>query len=184
MTLLPNYPFIDQQEFSLICEVFAASFEEHATEHDEWRSVQFRTEVSSSSNCNQTGVIANWSQHTHCFLRVSKLISLPTTEQEQSNDILETERRDEILEDIDDEALPRETHRDPTENVFETQYDILLSPSYSVPVLYFCVREADGQLVTDLDRIYVLLVPELLRGQLRDVGVMGGISIAVSEKSI
>ena len=60
------------------------------------------------------------------------------------------------------------------------EYDILLSPSYRVPVLYFRIRDGCTQLVTDIDVVYNYLVPSVHREQLHDVGIIGGISMAVS----
>lgn len=78
------------------------------------------------------------------------------------------------------EALTRQTHRDPQQDTFEVEYEILLSPSYSVPVLYFAIRDSTGQTVTDIELVHTLIVPEVYRSQVRDVGVMGGLSMAVS----
>jgi ubiquitin-like-conjugating enzyme ATG10 len=57
------------------------------------------------------------------------------------------------------------------------EYDIVLSPSYCVPAVYFIIRDDDGSLITDIDLMYKLVVPRVYRDHLRDVGVMGGISM-------
>lgn len=85
-----------------------------------------------------------------------------------------------MIEEIDEEALPRQINHNSRQDSFEINYDILLSPSYSVPVLYFLVRDSNGRLVTGIENVYVLLVPEVYRNQMRDVGIMGGLSMAVS----
>lgn len=66
------------------------------------------------------------------------------------------------------------------ENHFTVNYDVLLSQSYRVPVLYFTLLDATEKPIRDLDRVYKLLVPAAYKSQLRDVGVIGGISVAVS----
>lgn len=58
------------------------------------------------------------------------------------------------------------------------EYEILLSPTYQVPVLYF-VLHWDIQGPIGLDAVYRYLVPESYRKQLKNVGVMGGISFGV-----
>lgn len=58
------------------------------------------------------------------------------------------------------------------------EYEILLSPTYQVPVLYF-VLHWDNQGPIGLDAVYRYLVPESYRKQLKNVGVMGGISFGV-----
>jgi len=60
------------------------------------------------------------------------------------------------------------------------EYDILLSTSYRVPVLYFRIRDCWTQLITDVDVVYNCLVPPVYREQLRAVGIIGGISMTVS----
>jgi ubiquitin-like-conjugating enzyme ATG10 len=65
-------------------------------------------------------------------------------------------------------------------NRLRIEYDILLSPSYRVPVLYFRIRDRCTQPVTDVDVVYDCHVPPVYREQLHDVGIIGGISMAVS----
>ncbi|KAJ5834293.1 hypothetical protein N7447_000319 [Penicillium robsamsonii] len=57
----------------------------------------------------------------------------------------------------------------------QIDYDILLSPTYQVPVLYFGLRWDNGPL--GLDQVYQYIVPEQYRQELKSVGVMGGISM-------
>ncbi|KAL4776222.1 hypothetical protein BDW60DRAFT_224058 [Aspergillus nidulans var. acristatus] len=70
----------------------------------------------------------------------------------------------------DSEALIR------TSNSCELQvdYDILLSPTYQVPVLYFVLRRTDKSL--GLDEVYDYLVPDQCRRYIRNMGIIGGIS--------
>lgn len=59
-------------------------------------------------------------------------------------------------------------------------YHILLSPTYRVPVLYFFLRNLPVTGPKGIDAVYDYLVPHQFRSELRNVGVIGGISIAVS----
>ncbi|KAJ9605213.1 hypothetical protein H2200_010603 [Cladophialophora chaetospira] len=59
-------------------------------------------------------------------------------------------------------------------------YSITLSPTYSVPVLWFSCRFGPENKPMTLDQIYEHLVPQQSSSSLRDIGVMGGISMAVS----
>lgn len=61
----------------------------------------------------------------------------------------------------------------------QIDYDILLSPTYRVPVLYFTLRWHNCQGPVGLDAVYQYVVPAQWRDQLRSVGVMGAISFAV-----
>lgn len=85
-----------------------------------------------------------------------------------------------MIEEIDEEALPRQPNHNSQQDEFKIEYDILLSPSYSIPVLYFSVRDSNSQLVIEIERIYLLLVPEVYQSQMRHVGIVGGLSMAVS----
>lgn len=61
----------------------------------------------------------------------------------------------------------------------QIDYDILLSPTYQVPVLYFVLRWHNHEGSVDLDAVYQYIVPEQYRMQLQSVGIMGGISFGV-----
>ncbi|KAJ5860590.1 Autophagy-related protein 3 [Penicillium soppii] len=63
-----------------------------------------------------------------------------------------------------------------TQPSLQVDYDIVWSPTYQVPVLYFGLRShSHGPL--GLDEVYQYVVPEQYRQQLKNVGVMGGISM-------
>ncbi|CAI7633632.1 unnamed protein product [Penicillium bialowiezense] len=63
-----------------------------------------------------------------------------------------------------------------TQPSLQVDYDILLSATYQVPVLYFGLRSHNhGPL--GLDEVYQYVVPEQYRQELKSVGVMGGISM-------
>lgn len=59
------------------------------------------------------------------------------------------------------------------------EYDILLSQTYCVPVLYFLVVKGLSTTLLDIDFIYQHLVPESQVPELQHVGVMGGITMTV-----
>ncbi|KAF1982362.1 hypothetical protein K402DRAFT_340566 [Aulographum hederae CBS 113979] len=56
------------------------------------------------------------------------------------------------------------------------EYDILLSPTYQVPVLCFTARKPDNRPFST-EEIYSFVVPQSFKAQARDVGVMGAISV-------
>lgn len=69
----------------------------------------------------------------------------------------------------------------PTRNdQFGIDFFVMLSPTYQVPVLYFAMSSSASIRLSDLDMIYSRIVPANTHGALQRVGVMGGISIAVS----
>ncbi|KAJ5084332.1 hypothetical protein NUU61_008911 [Penicillium alfredii] len=63
--------------------------------------------------------------------------------------------------------------RDPSPSL-HIDYNIQLSPTYRVPVLYFALRSTHAPL--GLDAVYQYVVPEQYKKELKSVGVMGGIS--------
>lgn len=62
-------------------------------------------------------------------------------------------------------------------------YNILLSPTYHVPVLYFQLRQDNHPGPLGIDAVYQYLVPEQYRKELQSIGIMGGISFGVCASS-
>jgi ubiquitin-like-conjugating enzyme ATG10 len=88
------------------------------------------------------------------------------------------ENEGEIIE-VDDEVL---NHFPDGVQELLVIYDIAHSPSYQVPVLYITFkpyRSNDTALSTlpNLDEVYELLSPPSLQAQMREVGVMGALSM-------
>jgi ubiquitin-like-conjugating enzyme ATG10 len=70
--------------------------------------------------------------------------------------------------------------RESSRHRLNVEYDILLSPTYEVPVLYFAIRNAGNHTGPEgLDAIYEHLVPSQFKSSLGEVGVLGGISVGV-----
>jgi len=61
----------------------------------------------------------------------------------------------------------------------QIDYDIVFSPTYQVPVLYFTLRWHNRQGPLGLDAVYQYVVPDQYRKELKGVGIMGGISFGV-----
>ena len=60
-------------------------------------------------------------------------------------------------------------------------YSILLSPTYSVPVLYICLHGILPNELKGIEVAYQYLVPESSHQELSKIGVVGGLSMTVSE---
>ncbi|OJD12828.1 hypothetical protein AJ78_06630 [Emergomyces pasteurianus Ep9510] len=91
----------------------------------------------------------------------------------------------EILE-LDDDNDPEELIRQPCFSTkLQVEYNIMLSPTYHVPVLYFFlhnINNASSNVSAKspeglLDVVYNRLVPSQYRSELKGVGIMGGLSI-------
>ena len=59
------------------------------------------------------------------------------------------------------------------------EFDVLLSPTYRVPVLYFRLADIPSGWPQGLDFVYQCMVPKNSIAELQSTGVMGGISIQV-----
>lgn len=86
-------------------------------------------------------------------------------------DVQEHDESDqEVIED-DHEALvlpPR------NETLVTITHDVLLSPSYRVPVVYMTVRPS-----LPLSQVFDLVVPSQCRDVMREVGIMGALTMTV-----
>jgi ubiquitin-like-conjugating enzyme ATG10 len=118
-------------------------------------------------------------------MRITKRIS---TRVEQVVDscnggVHESEDENEIeIEDEDPEALfvpAASANRQALDRL--VRYDVVYSPSYQVPVLYLTFAEATtskGVPLPSADEVYGMLVPQGLKTPMRDIGVMGALSMA------
>jgi ubiquitin-like-conjugating enzyme ATG10 len=78
--------------------------------------------------------------------------------------------------------LPHQEHGKIADTLLAVTYDVLLSPSYCVPVLHFSVNDSTGGPIIDLASVYPDVVPSSYRSQVRDMGVIGAISMTVNER--
>lgn len=62
----------------------------------------------------------------------------------------------------------------------QVDYDIVLSPTYQVPVLYLVLRWHHHDGPVGLDAVYQYVVPKQYQTEVKSVGVMGAISVGVS----
>ena len=74
------------------------------------------------------------------------------------------------------EALPRSVEL--PDHSPHVEYDILLSPTYRVPVLYFLLLGFQFGPV-GIETVYQYLVPDQYKSELKSIGVLGAISMGV-----
>jgi ubiquitin-like-conjugating enzyme ATG10 len=119
------------------------------------------------------------------YMRITKRISTlqKQTAENGYGEVHESEYDDEVeIEDEDPEALvvpAVATKRQDLDRV--VRYDVVFSPSYQVPVLYLTFAEATTSKSIPLPsaaEIYEILVPPGFKAPMRDVGVMGALSMA------
>jgi ubiquitin-like-conjugating enzyme ATG10 len=145
-----TFPHVTSAEFEEACTSLAQTFQQRSDLTQDWVSVDKLTQ-------NET-----------TFLRISKLLSSGAerfTDDENNLDC------NEVTED-DEEVLVKSTPPPPT-----IRYDILLSPTYSVPVLYISMRDTQHRYPPSMETLYQHIVPPQFKAQTEGVGVMGGITI-------
>ena len=155
MSTLSVFPQLTDSEFDRACHALLHAFEQRGNSCGEWQSVH----------------VMNSGATAH--LRITKLLPSgqdhPTNTANQDDDELE-----EILED-DPEVLSSSS-TPPSSTI---HYDMLLSPTYRVPVLYISFQDPLHRYPPTLDTLYGHLVPTHFRPQTESVGVIGGITITV-----
>lgn len=112
-------------------------------------------------------------QHDAQILRIVKRIKQTSDAHYHLDD-----EEDELFED-DNEVMDRDS--DDAHHLLVI-YDIVHSPTYQVPVLYvtfmLCTSSARSfSSQINLDKVYELLAPGLLRPQMQSIGVMGALSM-------
>jgi Autophagocytosis associated protein, active-site domain len=70
-------------------------------------------------------------------------------------------------------------HPQSSQKTVIVDFSIALSPTYQVPVLWFTPNQLLLNGPWGLDTVYQYLVPTLQKDQVRQVGILGGISMAV-----
>jgi ubiquitin-like-conjugating enzyme ATG10 len=119
------------------------------------------------------------------YMRITKQISTRTEHIVDNSNAGAHESEEEIedeIEDEDPEALFVPTTAAKRQGLDRmVRYDVVYSPSYQVPVIYLTFAEATTGKSTPLpsaDEIYDMLVPQDFKTPMRDVGVMGALSMA------
>ncbi|EFW19045.1 hypothetical protein D8B26_007231 [Coccidioides posadasii str. Silveira] len=155
---LPSFPFLNPGEFRSIC----SSFLNRVTRYSgDLRALGW------------TNVKQDY-QDGSAMLIISRIIDLPQWANGEQND--EGSYLQDDIEDDDPEMLIRPSSISGTSKV-EMEYHILLSPTYQVPVLHFFFKNTPYSGPNALEIVYEHLVPPAYRSDLKQVGVMGGISM-------
>ncbi|KAH1297499.1 hypothetical protein KXX11_007366 [Aspergillus fumigatus] len=150
---LSAFPSLTPEEFSCACRAFLS-----------------RVQNLASDPIHTTGAI----------LKISRSIEHLTSQHIEGIPLELGESQEPNLCEDDPEALIRTTQTSPELHV---DYDILLSPVYRVPVLYFLLQRDGHPQSLEIDAVYHLLVPDQYKRELQSVGVMGGISVGYHPES-
>ncbi|KAL5379076.1 hypothetical protein DPSP01_008710 [Paraphaeosphaeria sporulosa] len=106
-------------------------------------------------------------------LRISKELTVTRTSHQEHDP-----HDDPEIDDDDDERITSTANSTPL-----IHYDVLFSPSYSVPVLYFYVSDTLHRYPPTMDTLYLDIIAREYVDQTKDAGVLGGITVTVSHFS-
>ncbi|PWY76173.1 autophagy-related protein Atg10 [Aspergillus heteromorphus CBS 117.55] len=154
---LSGFPLLTAEEFDAACCAFLDRVHVVGDAAVGWSSIQVHQRATGS------------------ILRISRYIGLDSSSHPDGpwqGSRMDQESQWEALED-DPEALIRTPV---PVACLQVLYDVLLSPTYQVPVLYFQLREDNQPAPLEIDTVYQYLVPDQYKKELRNVGIMGGIS--------
>lgn len=148
---LASFPHLEDSEFEEACSALLSRFELQPQSQNQWTAVD------------------SVSQNETTFLRITKPLALHPDVADASNAIEEAE-----LDEEDDEVAM-------TAKLVQTaiHYDVILSPSYRVPVLYFWISDSQHRYPPTMDTLYTHIIPPAFRRQAENVGVIGGITVTV-----
>ncbi|EQL38824.1 hypothetical protein BDFG_00352 [Blastomyces dermatitidis ATCC 26199] len=191
MTALPplsDFPYLTREEFTAACRALVSKVatllqhEDDLTTSLGWTSVRLET------------------KEGEIVLIIQKQLDDPeTTSLQHLKHVCDTLQEDGEKDDDNtaeivgrddgddvDENDPEELIRQPRcSSKLQVEYNIMLSPTYQVPILYFFLHNINNN-SSDisakgpdslLDVVYNCLVPAQHRSVLKDVGIMGGLSI-------
>ncbi|KAA6416287.1 MAG: hypothetical protein FRX48_01007 [Lasallia pustulata] len=150
LQLVEAAPFLSALEFEAVCDYLVEKYQDGG-----WADNSLALHIQ-----RKTG-----------YLAITRSFSVGGAEPEQHVDILTEDMEDE---DDDDAAIYHTSVTSPSPSV---EYNILLSATYRVPVLYFFIRNLPANGLQCVEAVHEYLVPKQLKAGMRNVGVMGGISM-------
>jgi ubiquitin-like-conjugating enzyme ATG10 len=153
--MLSTFPHLITEEFEQACTDLRRRYSRHSDKQGDWLSVE-------TVQCADT-----------TGLRITKELITNRGAVEAHAD--EPEPEQDGIEDNDEEAL--QVVREPQAVI---HYDILLSPVYRVPVLYFSISDPHHRYPPTMATLYEHLIPTQFKAQTESGGVIGGISVQVS----
>ncbi|KAF2239191.1 hypothetical protein EV356DRAFT_528472 [Viridothelium virens] len=103
------------------------------------------------------------------YLRVSRQLVAPDSIADQEDNSVVHE-----FEEDDPEALQNPVA---TSRVPRVDYDVILSPIYRVPVVYFRLRDATVRNENPIDTVFRYIVPHDHHHEVKVVGIVGGITM-------
>jgi ubiquitin-like-conjugating enzyme ATG10 len=151
---LSAFPHLATKQFEQACTDLDRRYHRCGTNQDDWRSVEVLRSFDTT------------------YLRITKEL--------QANlgpvDSPQNDAEQDDVEENDDEALQMVANRRAV-----VHYDVVLSPIYRVPVLYFSISDPRHRYPPTMHTLYEHLIPSQFKAQTEAGGVIGGVTINVSE---
>ncbi|KAF2876490.1 hypothetical protein BDV95DRAFT_560838 [Massariosphaeria phaeospora] len=152
MPHLPSFPHVSKSEFGGACGNLAARYAGQGGLQTDWTSVDVVQHDGDS------------------YLKIEKDLHLE--DHDTTGGRLDVEVDEDELREDDQEALIPPPFLKAT-----IEFDIMLSPIYQVPVLYFSIRDPRCRHPPTMATLYHNIIHPQLKAQAENVGVIGGISI-------
>jgi ubiquitin-like-conjugating enzyme ATG10 len=148
--MLSVFPNLTTKEFEQACSDLRQRYHRHGNDQRDWQSVEIIQHFDETS------------------LKITK-----DFRSDYGAAQLESEQHD--LEEDDDEVLQVIPDIHPV-----VHYDVLLSPVYRVPVLYFSISDPQHRFPPTMSTLYEHLIAPSFKVQTESGGVIGGVTINVS----
>lgn len=148
---LQSFPHLTNDEFYQACGDLVNSFRQHGHEQVDWVSVE-------SAHDNDTNYVTITKELCRKHDAAESQIEVELDEVEEEDD-----------ETLDSPSGPRTL----------VQYDILLSPIYRVPVLYFSITDPQHRFAPTMDTLYKHVIAPQFKAQVENTGIIGGITVHV-----
>ncbi|OTA51943.1 hypothetical protein K449DRAFT_392138 [Hypoxylon sp. EC38] len=181
------YPHLTKEEFAEVCHYLDRRYSRATLGplRKQWRlHVHTALELSFENGPGHTTFLQITRPLDDGTITVSDLAAkmgdVSLADQESSIELTADDVMVEV-EDSDKEVLPKR----PIFQVAHVKYEIHHHPTYRAPCLWFSLHSLPAdEPAFDIDTIFRRLVPDQFKGQLRQMGPIGGISIDVSKASV
>lgn len=155
MITIASFPLISALEFESACRKISERYQAGGHLQSDWEHVR----------------LGQGYEESTVYLSITRTIQGAGGKPESP---VEDDEELEAFEEIDEEALQL---RVPANHGLMVEYDIVLSPTYQVPVLYFRIRDAGCALPLSIDTLYRYVIPEQFKSQVESFGIIGGITM-------
>lgn len=155
MITIASFPLISVLEFESACRKISERYQAGGHLQSDWEHVR----------------LAQGYEESTVYLSITRTIQGAGGKLESP---VEDDGELEAFKEIDEEALQL---RVPANHGLMVEYDIVLSPTYQVPVLYFRIRDAGCALPPSIDTLYRYVIPEQFKSQVESFGIIGGITM-------